>query len=53
MVLGLIITLLHTGLCWYFVRNMPRLVQVLVLLGFAWNPIFAEIQSADGCSVSK
>lgn len=46
MVLGLIITLLHTGLCWYFVRNMPRLVQVLVLLGFAWNPIFAEIQSA-------
>lgn len=46
MCLGLVVTLLHTILCWYFVRHMPRLVQVLVVLGFAWNPIFAEIQSA-------
>ncbi|MFM7129857.1 MAG: hypothetical protein ACKO0V_10930, partial [bacterium] len=44
--LGLVVTLLHTVLCWYFVRQMPRLLQVLIVTGFAWNPIFAEIQSA-------
>lgn len=46
MALGLVVTLLHTVLFWYFVRKMPRLVQVLLVIGFAWNPIFAEIQSA-------
>lgn len=44
--LGLLVTLLHTVLVWYFVRNMPPLVQLFVTLGFAWNPIFAEIQGA-------
>ena len=44
--LGQIITLLHTVLVWYFVREMPPLVQFVVTLGFAWNPIFAEIQGA-------
>ncbi|MFM7128248.1 MAG: hypothetical protein ACKO0V_02690, partial [bacterium] len=44
--LGLMISLLHTVLVWYFVRNFPPLIQFIVTLGFAWNPIFAEIQGA-------
>lgn len=44
--LGLVITLMHTVLVWYFVRTFPPLVQIIVTLGFAWNPIFAEIQGA-------
>ena len=44
--LGLIISLLHTVLVWYFVRNLPLIIQMIVTLGFAWNPIFAEIQGA-------
>lgn len=44
--LGLIIALLHTLLVWYFVRNFSNVVQFTILAAFAWNPIFAEIQSA-------
>lgn len=44
--LGLILSLLHTALVWYFVRNLPLIIQMIVTLGFAWNPIFAEIQGA-------
>lgn len=44
--LGLAISLLHTLLIWYFVRRYSLLIQLIVVIGFAWNPIFAEIQSS-------
>lgn len=44
--LGLIIALLHTLLVWYFVRQFSNVVQFTIMAAFAWNPIFAEIQSA-------
>lgn len=46
MVLGLVISLAHTITFWYLVRKMQFVVQFVVMIGFAWNPIFAEIQGA-------
>lgn len=46
MVLGLVVTLLHTIIVWYFVRHFSFLVQYTLVLAFSWNPVFAEIQGS-------
>ncbi|MFM1802032.1 MAG: hypothetical protein RJA81_1384, partial [Planctomycetota bacterium] len=46
MILGLVVTLFHTVVVWYFVRHFSFLVQIALVLTFSWNPVFAEIQGS-------
>jgi hypothetical protein len=44
--LGWLITILHTVVFWYMLRKTNFFLQTLLTIAFAWNPIFAEIQGA-------
>ncbi len=46
LILGWLITLGHTLAAWRISKDWPVLPRTILMLGFAWNPVFAQIQGA-------
>ena len=45
-ILGWIVSLLHTVIVWRLTMELSMFFRTLIILIFAWNPVFAEIQGA-------
>jgi len=46
LILGWLITLGHTLAAWRISKDWSVLPRTILMLGFAWNPVFAQIQGA-------